>query len=95
MIVSKIEIKMQFTYVVQAQYEHRTVADAHLQYHCTVHKNNIALNVAKQLVQWDTHMTQSRIVMQSSLAGAFNKTLWLVSLEILNYKTKSSFHFQW
>ena len=32
--MSKIEIKMQFPYVVQAQYEHRTAADAHLQYHC-------------------------------------------------------------
>ena len=26
--------KLQFLYVVQAQYEHRTSADTHLQYHC-------------------------------------------------------------
>ena len=26
--------KLQFPYVVQAQYEHRTAADTHLQYHC-------------------------------------------------------------
>ena len=31
MKVSKIEIKLQFPYVVQAQYEHRTAADTHLQ----------------------------------------------------------------
>ena len=31
MIVSKIEIKLQFPYVVQAQYEHHTAADTHLQ----------------------------------------------------------------
>ena len=34
MIVSKIEIKLQFPYVFQAQYEHRTAADTYLQYHC-------------------------------------------------------------
>ena len=33
MIVSNLEIKLQFPYVVQAQYEHRTAADIHLQYH--------------------------------------------------------------
>ena len=33
MIVSKIEKKLQFPYVVQAQYEQRTSADTHLQYH--------------------------------------------------------------
>ena len=32
-IVSKIEIKLQFPYVVQAEYEHRTAADTYLQYH--------------------------------------------------------------
>ena len=31
MLVSKIEIKLQFPYVVQAQYDHRAAADAHLQ----------------------------------------------------------------
>ena len=31
---SKIEIKLQFPYVVQAQYEHRTAADTQLHYHC-------------------------------------------------------------
>ena len=30
-ILSKIEINLQFPYVVPAQYEHRTVADTHLQ----------------------------------------------------------------
>ena len=34
MIVSQIEIKLQFPYVFQAQYEHRTAADTYLQYHC-------------------------------------------------------------
>jgi len=34
MIVSKNRKKLQFPYVVQAQYEHRTAADTHLQYHC-------------------------------------------------------------
>ena len=33
-IVSKKEFKKeQFPYVVQAQYEHRTAADTHLQFH--------------------------------------------------------------
>ena len=32
--IRKIEIKLQFPYVVQAQYEHGTAADTHLQYHC-------------------------------------------------------------
>ena len=43
-----LEIKLQFPYVVSAQYEHRTVAEAHLN-NITVHKNKIyiALNVAK------------------------------------------------
>ena len=46
-MASKIKKKPQFPYVVQAQYEHRTTADAHLQYHCAVHKNTVALiNVA-------------------------------------------------
>jgi len=31
---SKIEIKLQFPYVIQARYEYRTAADTHLQYHC-------------------------------------------------------------
>ena len=45
--MSKIEIKQQFPYVVQAQYEHRTAADTHLQYHTTVNKKKTdhALNV--------------------------------------------------
>ena len=45
--MSKIEIKMQFPYVVPAQYEHRTAAETI--YNNTVHKNKniIALNVAK------------------------------------------------
>ena len=30
MIVSKVEIKLQFLYVVLTQYEHRTAADTHL-----------------------------------------------------------------
>ena len=34
MIVSKIEIKLQFSYMVQAQFEHHTAADTHLQYDC-------------------------------------------------------------
>ena len=33
-IVSKIEIKLQFPYVVPAKYEHHTAADTHLQHHC-------------------------------------------------------------
>ena len=33
MIVSKIEEKLQFPCVVQAQYEQRTATDTHLQYH--------------------------------------------------------------
>ena len=33
MIVGKIEKKLQFPYVVQAQYAHLTAADTHLQYH--------------------------------------------------------------
>jgi len=33
-IMSKIEKKLQFPYVVQAQFGHRTVADIHLQHHC-------------------------------------------------------------
>ena len=43
--MSKIEIELQFPYVVQAQYEHRTAADAF--YNTTVHKNksSVALNV--------------------------------------------------
>jgi len=41
MIVSKIEIKLQFPYVVQAQYEHHTAADAHLQYYCVQWKPDI------------------------------------------------------
>ena len=45
-IVSKIEIKLQFPFMVQAQYEHRITADAI--YNTTVHKNKStgALNVA-------------------------------------------------
>ena len=34
MIVSKIEIKLQYPYVVPAQYEIRTAADTYLQYNC-------------------------------------------------------------
>ena len=34
-IVSKIEIKLQFPYVVPAQYDHRTADDANFEYHCT------------------------------------------------------------
>ena len=45
-IVSKTELKLQFPYVVQAQYDHHTAADAHLQYHCIRTKNYVALNVA-------------------------------------------------
>ena len=37
--MSKIEIKLQFPCVVQAQYEHLTEADINLQNHCTEHKN--------------------------------------------------------
>ena len=39
-------------YVIQAQNEHYTAADTHLQYHCTVHKNKsyVALNVVKLFV---------------------------------------------
>ena len=33
-IVSKKEIKLHFPYEIQAQYEHRTAADTHLQYQC-------------------------------------------------------------
>ena len=31
---SDIEKKLQFLYVVPAQHEHQTAADAHLQYYC-------------------------------------------------------------
>ena len=49
MIVNKIEKKLQFPYVIKAQYEHRTAADTI--YNTTVHKNktNIALNVVNCL----------------------------------------------
>ena len=43
MIVSKIEIKLQFSYVVQAQYEHRTAA--------TVHKNKDLCNLCSRVTQ--------------------------------------------
>jgi len=48
--VSKIEIKLQFPYVVQAQYKHRTAADTH--YNTTVHKNKsyVTLNEIKLFV---------------------------------------------
>ena len=39
--MSKKEKKLQFHYVVQAQYEYRTAADTYLQY-----QSSVALNVA-------------------------------------------------
>ena len=33
-ILEKDDSELQFPYVVQAQYKHRTAADTHLQYHC-------------------------------------------------------------
>ena len=50
MIVGKIEIKLQFPYKVQAQYEHRTATDNHLQNHKKMYirtKSDVALNMAK------------------------------------------------
>ena len=41
--MSKIEIKLQFPYVVQGQYEHRTAADTHLQYHCARLRSRLML----------------------------------------------------
>ena len=40
--VRKIEIKLQFPYVVPAQYEHRTAADRYLQYHCAYEQEYFA-----------------------------------------------------
>ena len=40
-------------YVSQAQYEHRTVVDTHLQYHCALGQRVmlfVALNMAKMFV---------------------------------------------
>ena len=52
--MSKIELKLQFPYVVQTQYEHRTTADAYLQYHCVQRtKSAVALNVVKLFVPFN------------------------------------------
>ena len=61
MLVSKIEIKMQFPYDDMAQYEHRTAADTHLQYHCAWElKYYIAIYVAQWFVPWDTNIPHGR-----------------------------------
>ena len=63
-IVSKIEIKLQFPYVVQAQYEHRTAI-----YNTNVHKNKstVALNVANVRAISYRHQHATRAVLLSRL----------------------------
>ena len=57
--MSEKEITMQFPYVVQTQYEHRTTADTHLQHHFVLkNKSIIALDEVKLLVLRDTNMPQ-------------------------------------
>ena len=55
MIVSKIETKLQFHYVVLTQYEYRTAGDTHSQYNCAQEQEFLkALNVTKLLMLCDT-----------------------------------------
>ena len=98
----KIEKKLQFPYAVQAQYEHCTAADTHLQYHCAIRTRVklpfMCLNCLCHKLK-DTNMSQGRdwkdIFIQNkavlhNLSEHRYRLYWYLSQELKKQQNKTN-----